>query len=132
MKKIETHLHTSPVSVCSRLTAEAAAEKYRKCGFDAVILTNHYSRSYIESTPATEKEWLERFITGYYEMKKECESRGMEAWLGAEVSLFAPYAQYERDRFPMEVLEKNYADYLLVGVTEKFLRETPMLCDLDL
>ena len=55
MKKIETHLHTSPVSVCSRLTAEAAAEKYRKCGFDAVILTNHYSRSYIESTPATEK-----------------------------------------------------------------------------
>lgn len=132
MKKVETHLHTSPVSCCSRLTAEAAAEKYRKCGFDAVMLTNHYSRSYIECTPATEKEWLDRFIEGYYEMKKECEKRGMEAWLGAEVTLFAPYAQYERDRYPMDVLEKNFADYILVGVTEKFLRETPMLCDLDL
>ncbi len=27
MKKVETHLHTSPVSCCSRLTAEAAAEE---------------------------------------------------------------------------------------------------------
>lgn len=131
MKKLETHLHTFPVSRCSQLTAEAAAEKYHKCGFDAVMLTNHYSRAYIERVPATEKEWLERFIEGYREMQTECEKRGMEAWLGAEVSLFAPYTQYERDRYPMDVLEKNYADYLLVGVTEKFLRETPMLCDLD-
>ena len=132
MKKIETHLHTSPVSCCSQLSAAAAAEKYHKCGFDAVMLTNHISRAYVERKAVTEKEWLDRYIEGYYEMKKECESRGMEAWLGAEVSLFAPYSQYERDRFPMEVLNANYADYILVGVTEKFLRETPMLCDLDL
>ncbi len=130
MKKIETHLHTGPVSCCSRLTAEEAAEKYHKCGFSAVMLTNHYSRAYIESHGASEKEWLDRYIDGYHEMKKECEARGMEAWLGSEVTLFAPYTQYERDRFPMEVLNANYADYILVGVTEKFLRSTPMLCDL--
>ena len=56
MLKTELHFHTSPVSVCSRLTAGDAAEKYSKCGFDALMLTNHYSRSYMERNSVSEKE----------------------------------------------------------------------------
>ncbi len=132
MKKLETHFHTSPVSVCSRLTAEDAAEKYAACGFNAVMLTNHYSRSYIERNGVSEKEWLDAYIAAYREMLAEGAKRGLEVFLGAEVTLFAPYCQYMRDRYSAEFLAQNYADYILIGVTEEFLADSPMLCDLDL
>ena len=132
MKKLETHFHTSPISVCSRLTAEAAAEKYAACGFKAVMLTNHYSRSYIERNGVEEKEWLEAYIAAYREMLSEGAKRGLEVFLGAEVTLFAPYCKYRRDRYSAVFLAQIYADYILIGVTEGFLRTSPMLCDLDL
>lgn len=46
MKKIETHCHSNPISTCSRQSAEVLADRYAKCGFGAVTLSNHYSDSY--------------------------------------------------------------------------------------
>lgn len=132
MKKFDTHVHNSPVSVCGRLNAEQIVKKYHDCNFDGFMLTNHYSRAYIEKYNVSEKEWLDRYIEAYHETRKEGEKYGMEIFLGAEVSLYAPYSKYMRDRYSEEVLRENYADYLLFGVTEKFLKTTPMLCDLTL
>lgn len=131
MKKAEMHCHVSPISCCSRLNAVECMDKYAQCGFDIVTITNHYSRAYIETHGVSEQEWLDRYIKSYYETQKVAAERGIKTFFGAEVSLFAPYSAYMRDRFSMEYLTANYADYLLMGVTEKFLRDYPMLCDLD-
>lgn len=132
MLKTELHFHTSPVSVCSRLTAGDAAEKYSKCGFDALMLTNHYSRSYMERNSVSEKEWRDIFLNGYRDMVKAAAPYGMRVFFGAEVTLFAPYSSYMREKFSADFLAKNYADYLLIGLTEEFFLNSPFLCDLDL
>ncbi len=131
MKKIEMHCHTSPVSTCSRSSAERLGERYAACGFDAVLLTNHYSDAYPQSYGVSFDEWLDVFIGGYKNFADCCRERGIEAWLGAEVSLYAPYSEYMREHYPEDFLRENYADYLLVGATEEFFRSSPNLCRLD-
>ena len=131
-KKIEPHLHISPVSVCARMDAETAAERYAKCGFDAVVLTNHYSRSYIDVHAATESEWRELYLENFYTFREVAAKYGLEVFLGAEVTLQAFYIPLYRKWWSDEFIEKNFADYLLYGVTEEFLRKTPMLCDLTI
>ena len=132
MLKTELHFHTSPVSVCSRLTASDAAEKYSKCGFQALMLTNHYSRSNMERTGASEREWRENFVKAYYDMTDAAKNYGMRVFFGAEVTLFAPYSLYMREKYSAEYLAANYADYIILGLTEKTFLETPLMCDLDL
>ncbi|MBQ8881987.1 MAG: hypothetical protein IJY70_01155 [Clostridia bacterium] len=132
MKKTEMHVHTAPVSVCAKLDCKTVADKYVKCGFDAVQLTNHYSDAYLQNNHTTFEFWLDEFIKAYYDFKKECSERGIETFFGAEVTLFAPYSKRMREKYSMEFLKENYADYLLVGVSEKFLRNSPRLCDLSL
>lgn len=131
-KKIDPHLHISPVSVCARMDAEAAAERYAKCGFDGVVLTNHYSRSYIDVYSAAEREWRELFLENFYAFREAAAKYNLEVFLGAEVTLQAFYIPLYRKWWAEEFIEANFADYLLYGVTEEFLRKTPMLCDLTI
>lgn len=42
MFKYETHLHTSPVSACSRATPEENVEFYKSLGYDGIFITNHF------------------------------------------------------------------------------------------
>ena len=93
MKKIETHCHSNPISTCSRQSAEILADRYAKCGFDAVTLSNHYSDSYRDCYGASFDEWLNAYIAEYRRFADACGKNGIEGWLGAEVTLFAPYSQ---------------------------------------
>ena len=131
MKKVETHCHSFPISRCSRQSAQTLAERYAKCGFDAVTLSNHYSDAYCDSTGASFDEWLDAYIDEFHTFRAACASNGIEGWLGAEVSLFAPYSVPLKNKYSEEFLRANYADYILIGVTEKFLRESRNLCRLD-
>lgn len=131
-KKIEPHVHISPVSVCSAMDAEVAAEKYAKCGFDAVVLTNHYSRSYIDVHSASESEWRELYLENFFTFREVAAKYALEVFLGAEVTLQAIYTPLYRKFWSEEFIKENFADYLLYGVTEEFLRKTPMLCDLTI
>ncbi len=131
MKKIETHCHSNPISTCSRQSAEILADRYAKCGFDAVTLSNHYSDSYRDCYGASFDEWLNAYIAEYRRFADACGKNGIEGWLGAEVTLFAPYSQPLKKQYSEQFLRDNYADYILIGVTEQFLRETPDLCRLD-
>ena len=40
MKKIDTHVHTSEVSSCGKLTASQIVESYVAAGYDAVSYTH--------------------------------------------------------------------------------------------
>ena len=42
MYKYETHLHTSPVSVCARVEVRETLEFYKSLGYDGVFITNHF------------------------------------------------------------------------------------------
>lgn len=131
MKKAETHCHIAPISVCSRLNVQQCVEKYVKCGFDVLTVTNHYNRSYIEHNGIEPQEWRELYLAAYRDAVEEGKKQGIEIFFGTEVTLFAPYNNYYRERYSEEFLKKNYADYLLVGATEKFFLDAPLLFDLD-
>lgn len=132
MKKLEMHVHTSPMSLCPNQTVEQQAEHYYKCGYDAIMLTNHYSRAHIERYGVDMKDYLRAFINEYRRMKKECEKYGIEVFLGAEVTLYGWYSKWIKKQYDdIEKVKKElYADYILVGVTEEFLWENPWLCDM--
>ncbi len=131
MKKAETHCHIAPISVCSRLNVQQCIEKYVKCGFDVLTVTNHYNRSYIERNGVEPKEWLELYIQAYHDAVEEGKKQGIEIFMGTEVTVAAHYNNYYRERYSEEYLKQNYADYILLGVTEKFLLDSPLLFDLD-
>ena len=44
MYKIETHLHTTYISHCGWLGAQAIMKAYSAAGYDAICVTDHYNR----------------------------------------------------------------------------------------
>lgn len=110
----ELHMHTSEVSSCSHQTASEAAEDYIKAGFHTVVITNHYTCSNMPSFGDTWEERIERFLSPVRLMKEAAGDR-LNVLIGCEL------------RFP-----NNINDYLIFGITEDFLREHPMLCEMKL
>ena len=56
MYKIETHLHTTYISHCGWLGAQAIMKAYSAAGYDAICVTDHYNRDtfdYIEMDLST-------------------------------------------------------------------------------
>ena len=73
MYRIETHLHTTYISRCGWLGAEAIMKYYTACGYDAICVTDHYNREcfdYAEidlTTPAVKRR---PSCTGYHRLEK--------------------------------------------------------------
>ena len=44
MYKLEPHLHTYPVSSCSKLEADELSRLHKEAGYDTVIISDHFSR----------------------------------------------------------------------------------------
>ena len=109
MLKIDPHVHSNGVSRCSRLTCEEIIDSKQSRGYDGAVLTNHCQAWYY---PAEEhKNFVERVIEEYARGKAYAREKGFRWYLGIEVSISEPH----------------YADWLLYGVTEEFLRATPCL-----
>lgn len=106
--KTELHCHSAEVSTCSNEPAENIVEKYVKYGYSTVVLTNHLNKSsFAHMEDATWAEKAEYFIEGYNKLKKAAGS-DLNVLFGAEI------------RFP-----GSATDYLVYGITEDFLRNTP-------
>ncbi|MBQ8291378.1 MAG: PHP domain-containing protein [Clostridia bacterium] len=110
--RIDTHTHSCGVSKCSKVTPEQIIVEKRKLGYDGVILTNHCQAWYYP--PEQHGAYIEAVIAEYKKGKAYADTLGFAFWLGLEVTLNVP----------------AYADYLLFGVTEGFLRRTPCLYQL--
>ena len=105
-------MHTSEVSVCAKLTAPEMAELYIQAGYHTVVVTNHYSPTTVE---AMGKDWsIDRYLVGYRKMKEYAKGR-LHVLLGAELRFLG-----------------GNNDYLLYGLTEKFLYEHPDLHKMSL
>lgn len=107
--KIDPHVHSSGISSCSHVTCEQIIDAKIELGYDGAILTNHCQAWYY---PREEhKYYVERVIEDFRRGKAYADKKNFRFYLGLEVSLDIPH----------------YADWLLYGVTEEFLRNSPCL-----
>ena len=80
MYKIETHLHTTYISHCGWLGAQAIMKAYSAAGYDAICVTDHYNRDtfdYIEMDLSTPGSKTRDFLLGYHRLKREGEKYGI-------------------------------------------------------
>lgn len=110
----ELHAHTNEVSPCADLPASEVAERYIAAGYSTVMVTNHYTKGYFADRTEPWEKQADAFVSGYRAMKEYVGDR-LNVLLGCEL------------RFA-----ENNNDYLIIGVTEEFLREYPRLDQLSL
>lgn len=101
--KIELHAHTTPVSACSQITPKEMAQTYKKLGYSAIVVTNHFMYQHNELEKA---EYINFFLNDFEQTQKYGNELGIKVYLGAEV------------RFT-----ENSNDYLLFGADKKMLEE---------
>lgn len=92
MYRIETHLHTTYISHCGWLGAQAIMKYYSACGYDAICVTDHYNREcfdYADIDLTTPGSKTQAFLLGYHRLKREAEKYNIRVYAGAERALTA-------------------------------------------
>lgn len=116
--KTELHVHTSETSPCSNISAKRLVEMYEAAGYDAVVITDHYSKWVMQHNNIINPlEFTEFFLGGYklaleYSQKNNCHIKVLP---GAEVNLL-----------------ESPNDYLLYGADTEFFFQNPLLFKLPL
>lgn len=110
-KLIDTHTHSRGVSWCSHATCEEIIDRKIELGYRGAILTNHCQPHYYEATKAAHAAYIEKAIAEYRSAADYAKARDFTWMLGIEVTILDPF----------------YSDWLLFGVTEEFLRDSPCL-----
>lgn len=105
MKKLDTHVHTSEVSPCGKLSAAQIVDSYVAAGYDAIVITDHLLLENIFEQDLSPQAVYERQIRGYL-AARECARGRLNVLLGAEI------------RFTC-----GHEDYLLLGLDESKYRE---------
>ena len=84
--KIELHAHTSPVSLCADIEADEVVRRYAELGYDAIVITNHFSYQYrnrFEKEPTAE-EFVDWYLSDYNKAVEAGKKYGIVVILGAE------------------------------------------------
>ena len=109
---VDAHVHTSGISWCSRVSPVELAEICVRDGLDAVVLTNHCKKGYIEGI--SYEDWRVKYVENYESTKKAGEQLGLQVIFGIEVT----------------PLCLNNIDFLLYGLTEEIFLDSPPLYEL--
>lgn len=101
--KLELHAHTSPASGCSDISPEQLVQTYKRLGYDAVAITNHFiADNFLDNV----EEKLDRYLDDFDRAFREGKRLGIKVILGAEIRFL-----------------ENCNDYLLYGIDrEELLR----------
>lgn len=108
---IDMHVHTGGISNCCKVDYRKTMEIARQIGYDAVVITNHYTKSYF--TEDNYDEWIERYIKEFYNCYHYGKEIGIKAFFGIEVT-------FE---------EEPRIHFLIYGADEQFLRDNKYLCN---
>lgn len=111
--KIDPHVHSNGISRCSHMSCEEIIDAKMELGYDGVFLMNHCQEWYYQAD--THPQFMEEVIQEFLRGKAYADTKGFRFYLGLEVTLMKPH----------------YADWLLYGVTEEFLRSSPCLYTLS-
>lgn len=99
----DTHVHTKESSSCGRVSAAEIVERYKKLGYDGIIITDHVSKSQFSKYGSTYGEQALRHLEGY-KTAKALETEGFKVIYGMEIRFL-----------------ENDNDYLLYGFDEDFV-----------
>lgn len=111
MFKTETHLHTSEVSRCGKLSSTQMIKLYNEAGYKTILVTDHFQANVLDTLgdiPWEDKVTI--FLSGYYRAKTAGEKFEMHVLLGAEFCFTG---------------QPNH--YLAYGITKEFLCAHPDL-----
>ena len=123
----ELHFHTAESSRCGKVPVKQGLTMYKEAGYDAVVVTDHFSRNVCGK--AGENHWeqvVERFLAGYRAAVAEGEKLGLSIFLGMELRFpfddndFLVYGLDEEDLFSHPWLYES----CLASVHEQFSRES--------
>lgn len=84
----ETHMHTSPVSQCARVSVEDALKYYKSAGYAGVFMTEHFidGNINVEVRQLPYEERINYYFSAYEEGKIIGEKIGLPVFLGIEMT----------------------------------------------
>ena len=88
MYKIETHLHTRPVSFCAYLPPEEMVELHHKSGYDTIFVSDHFAINHFSRLgDISWQEKVQMLYNSYLRAKKRGEELGMTVLFSPELTL---------------------------------------------
>lgn len=113
---VDMHVHTSESSACGQIPAEEVVRLYNQAGYDAIVITDHFSEEALSlyRLPSWE-ERVAHFMTGYRLAQAAAQGTNLKVFFGIEF----------RNR-------ETEDDFLVYGLDEAFLLANPDLFDLPL
>lgn len=85
MKLCDLHCHSSGISGCCVIPYNVVIDEAKSAGFDAIVLTNHYSEDYaLEFGIAP---WLDRYIEEHRLAAEYGSKLGIKVFFGVEVTM---------------------------------------------
>ncbi len=120
MKKFELHAHTKENDICVNMTADEIVTAYKGVGYDGIVITNHFFDLSLEwykdeLAGCDHSGIIDYYLKGYKKAKATGDAIGMTVLMGLEL------------RF-----DGTINDYLVYGVDEDFLYNSPLLNTLSL
>jgi len=112
MHLLETHVHTDVSSSCGLVSPEKIPWLYKKAGYDALVVTDHYYEKTITSFSRSADAWLQ----GYRRVKEAGREAGIKVFLGMELRLN----------------NMGFDDFLVYGFDEGFINKYERLYKLPL
>ena len=117
MFKTETHLHTSEISPCGKISAKEMVKRYHEAGYKTICITDHVKQSYFDDMGDIPwKEKVSIILWGYYKAKCAAKKYNMNVIMSAELLL--------------EGTAPNH--YLIYGISKKFLLKYPDFCKMGI
>ncbi len=104
--KIDLHVHTSEISRCGKLSAQDVVNIYKRLGYDAICITNHFSSSTKAWHQSKGKlDFVKTFEEGYQLAKYEGEKIGLKVFRGYEFRCNRNDNDFLLYHLPNEILE---------------------------
>lgn len=118
--KFELHTHTKENDICVNMTADEIVKAYKGAGYDGIVITNHFFGLSLEwykdeLAGCGHDGIIDYYLKGYKTAKATGDDIGMTVLMGLEL------------RF-----DGTINDYLVYGVDEDFLYNSPLLNTLNL
>lgn len=120
MIRFELHAHTKENDICVNMTADEIVTAYKGAGYDGIVITNHFFDLSLEwykdeLAGCDHRGIIDYYLKGYRKAKATGDAIGMTVLMGLEL------------RF-----DGTINDYLVYGVDEDFLYNSPLLNTLNL
>lgn len=85
MFKYELHLHTAQGSKCGHSEGKEYVDFYKELGYAGAVVTDHFYHG--NTRPERDLPWeqyMEEYLSGYYDMKKAAEGKDFQVFFGVE------------------------------------------------